>query len=1239
MLGGTDEVMAAVRGGEMANVVNFLENTDAKKAVQLSDEWGNSMLHYAANAGNLDMVTVLLAHAASPDVQSTDGLSPLHLASYAGHKAVVMQLVEQGASVHLQDTSGRTARQMAVDGGHLECAQFLSECLETESPLGSEPDPIGQSGVPLGPEPDIVVLDKPVADPEALDRIVAACSSGDTDTLISELARDFPPDLSTVGDQGDTPVHAAIRAGHTDIFRLLVIHGGSPFSRNEPSHRTCLHVAVEEGHAEAVVVLIREFGLPLDATDSCGMTAIHIAAAHGRRQMLQSMLWAHQATLTQMHQLLLTPDQGGRTAAAVAAWSSHTDCAALLQRYQHMCRAVAAGPSALAASSEYIDAIFKQRAYCQLEPVLNDFIKMETGAMPKSSDIQEGHLLVLRLFLAGTQCTRRRAGVPDLPEDTTAEPAELATAVLDMLTSEREAHGVAPGDAESSGQLWTGGVDKHREAKASILAESCIYAARAIAEHYEFGGVLMAGIAMGDGNNTHSRDLARLHVIKQVRQGKLSEDGAAEILENLEELEAFTEELAKMGPEVAPDKGKGKKENWASALLTKSVKLLKGDFKGDDKSSSNTNPLSLEDLPRAVIPVSDFVPPSLEELQDEPQSVPRENEGSRSPSPSNSSSPDVAVEAQTESRENEGLQSSPLPKSSTDLVEVSPKRPVSSLSQIDQIEGPKVSDGAENDTPSNSQPVTCNVDVNIRSEDCTNDDSLPNDTHKESVEQLDQPPAQEEVDNIRETETTLLNTQTIHTTNMVENPAPLPLRAQYMGYPLAKTPEPAQYSDEERQVEVRASSLSDGDSGIPGTPHRTAVDFLDILSADDVRVPIDTSEAPVDLPDAIDLESLLRTDSGSGSDVKTKRKSRKATAKRKTKAKDTKKEPRKRDVEIGDAVESPTRSLLTPEIENPGADAISNLESPIRPSALLSKLSDSFTRLSDSQPEPINMTSEPPSVVGADTGKARFTGEDHLIVGNTAYPCMATPSDSPVQLRKKPAPVSTVIPISIMCSENGSYGVEFFPGEGGGVVVKDISRGSPADLAGLCVSDVLVVVDGRDANTVPLAEVLELMRSKRGKEPIRFDVSRTVGTSSRVRSLYQKDGTGTRIVTIPRIRGVGGMGFSLTKNAETEEIVVKEVVPGGAADTAGLQDNDIVLAASGRNMNEFKSLIEVFRFFKMLKDSGTVLLRIERQSAIVASLQKLKNVLELEKKKDPLAGAPSWWADPKHSPTAVRKSK
>lgn len=35
------------------------------------------MLHYAANAGNLDMVTVLLAHAASPDVQSTGNCVPL----------------------------------------------------------------------------------------------------------------------------------------------------------------------------------------------------------------------------------------------------------------------------------------------------------------------------------------------------------------------------------------------------------------------------------------------------------------------------------------------------------------------------------------------------------------------------------------------------------------------------------------------------------------------------------------------------------------------------------------------------------------------------------------------------------------------------------------------------------------------------------------------------------------------------------------------------------------------------------------------------------------------------------------------------------------------------------------------------------------------------------------------------------------------------------------------------------
>jgi hypothetical protein len=122
---------------------------------------------------------------------------------------------------------------------------------------------------------------------------------------------------------------------------------------------------------------------------------------------------------------------------------------------------------------------------------------------------------VLRLFLTAAKWGRRRVGLSRLPEDLTSEPADLASAVLGMLKAERDATGVAPGDDTSPSHV-SFGVDRVRECKATLLVESCVYAARAVAEAYECAGVLMLGIASSDATTTHGRDMARLHVVRQV---------------------------------------------------------------------------------------------------------------------------------------------------------------------------------------------------------------------------------------------------------------------------------------------------------------------------------------------------------------------------------------------------------------------------------------------------------------------------------------------------------------------------------------------------------------------------------------------------------------------------------------------------------------------------------------------------------------------------------------------------
>ena len=81
---------------------------------------------------------------------------------------------------------------------------------------------------------------------------------------------------------------------------------------------------------------------------------------------------------------------------------------------------------------------------------------------------------------------------------------------------------------------------------------------------------------------------------------------------------------------------------------------------------------------------------------------------------------------------------------------------------------------------------------------------------------------------------------------------------------------------------------------------------------------------------------------------------------------------------------------------------------------------------------------------------------------------------------------------------------------------------------------------------------------------------------------------GQKIITLPKVRGGGGMGLSLTMTPVGRTISVTGVVAGSAADDAGLALDDIVVAAAGRPASDFKNLIEVLRFLKMLQNTGGV---------------------------------------------------
>lgn len=86
---------------------------------------GNAALHYAAFAGELGKVRLLLLAGADANLRNFRGDSPLICAAYNGHCNLIMALVAAGAELDAQDEDGRTALTWAVIRGQADAVRLL----------------------------------------------------------------------------------------------------------------------------------------------------------------------------------------------------------------------------------------------------------------------------------------------------------------------------------------------------------------------------------------------------------------------------------------------------------------------------------------------------------------------------------------------------------------------------------------------------------------------------------------------------------------------------------------------------------------------------------------------------------------------------------------------------------------------------------------------------------------------------------------------------------------------------------------------------------------------------------------------------------------------------------------------------------------------------------------------------------------------------------------------------------
>ncbi len=262
---------------------------------------GFTPLMFAAQAGDLDSVRILLAAGADVNEGTPDDGSPLVLASFNGHEKVVLLLLEKGADPNATDGYGLTPLHWVLQEG---IKAIFTRPKQTDR-FWVHPN-----------QPELVkALLVHGANPNA--RIKKDFFPYD----INRYGRSRGTGLPQMYFAGATPLFLAAAVADLRAMRALV-EGGADATVTSLEGVTPLMVAAglgsddrtsttkqKKNYLEAVRLAVR-LGASVNAADHLGRTALHGAAFYGLNDVVQ-FLWENGADLD-------AKDIYGQTAVSIA---------------------------------------------------------------------------------------------------------------------------------------------------------------------------------------------------------------------------------------------------------------------------------------------------------------------------------------------------------------------------------------------------------------------------------------------------------------------------------------------------------------------------------------------------------------------------------------------------------------------------------------------------------------------------------------------------------------------------------------------------------------------------------------------------------------------------------------------------------------------------------------------------------------------------------------------------------
>ncbi|XP_007553534.1 espin [Poecilia formosa] len=261
----------------------------------------------AARQGDVQTLkTLLAAKVLSSDVKDVLGASPVHHAARAGKLTCLRFLVEEaGLQCNCLANNGASPAHDAAATGNLACLQWL----------------LTQGG--CRPEPLQSVVNSQTKN--GATPLYLACQEGHLE-VVQYLVKDCGADPSIRANDGMTPLHAAAQMGHSTVIVWLMSFTDISLADRDGDGATAMHFAASRGHAKVLSWLLLHGGEIV--TDNWGGTPLHDAAENGELECCQ-ILVVNGVDLG-------IRDQDGFTAADLAEYNGHSQCAKYLRTVENM---------------------------------------------------------------------------------------------------------------------------------------------------------------------------------------------------------------------------------------------------------------------------------------------------------------------------------------------------------------------------------------------------------------------------------------------------------------------------------------------------------------------------------------------------------------------------------------------------------------------------------------------------------------------------------------------------------------------------------------------------------------------------------------------------------------------------------------------------------------------------------------------------------------------------------------